>query len=145
MGVLVFDNGSIATVEGTVNVYPQNLEETLYLFGEKGTVKLGGKSCNAIDVWSFSNTEEKDTENVNFFEETSNVYGNGHISLYKDMIESIIDNHQPYVNATDGKNALEVVLSIYKSQLSEKAVILPLTDFGSDSMKDFFKKQEVNK
>ncbi len=41
-------------MEGTTNVYPQNLEETLYLFGEKGTVKAGGTSVNVIEEWNFS-------------------------------------------------------------------------------------------
>ena len=94
MAVIQFKNGAIATVEGTTNVYPKNLEETLYLFGEKGTVKLGGKSTNAIDVWEFEDsTEEEKKENTGFFEETSNVYGNGHTSLYHDMIESIEKDH----------------------------------------------------
>ena len=44
MAVVKFKNGAIATIEGTTNVYPKNLEETLYIFGEKGTVKIGGTS-----------------------------------------------------------------------------------------------------
>ena len=51
MAVVKFKNGAVGTIEGTTNVYPQNLEESLYLFGEKGTVKLGGKSTNNINVW----------------------------------------------------------------------------------------------
>ena len=51
MAVVTFKNGAIATIEGTTNVYPKNLEETLYIFGEKGTVKIGGTSTNNIDVW----------------------------------------------------------------------------------------------
>ena len=54
MAVVKFQNGAVATIEGTTNVYPKNLEETLYLFGENGTVKLGGKSTNNIDVWDFA-------------------------------------------------------------------------------------------
>lgn len=54
MAVVKFKNGAIATIEGTTNVYPKNLEETLYIFGEKGTVKIGGTSTNNIDVWDFA-------------------------------------------------------------------------------------------
>ena len=54
MAVVTFRNGAVATVEGTVNVYPRNLEESLYLFGETGTVKIGGTSTNNIDVWDFA-------------------------------------------------------------------------------------------
>ena len=49
VAVVKFKNGAIGTIEGTTNVYPQNLEETLYIFGENGTVKVGGKSTNTID------------------------------------------------------------------------------------------------
>ncbi|MEG2407123.1 MAG: Gfo/Idh/MocA family oxidoreductase, partial [Clostridiales bacterium] len=65
MAVLQFKNGAVATIEGTTNVYPQNLEETLYLFGESGTIKLGGKSTNAIDVWDLAdaNAAEKAENN----------------------------------------------------------------------------------
>ena len=54
VAVLTFADGSVATVEGTSNVFPRNLEETLYLFGESGTAKLGGTSTNEIDVWDFA-------------------------------------------------------------------------------------------
>lgn len=134
MAVIKFKNGSIATVEGTTNVYPQNLEETLYLFGEKGTVKLGGKSTNNIDVWDFADETEADQENKGLEEATSNVYGNGHTSLYADMIEAIKQGRRPYVDAYAGKNALELVLAIYKSQKEGRAVKLPLTEFASADM-----------
>lgn len=124
----------MATIEGTTNVYPQNLEETLYLFGEKGTVKIGGKSTNNIDVWNFSDETEADQVNKGLEEETSNVYGNGHTSLYADVIEAIQCNRAPYVDAYAGRNALELVLAIYKSQKEGRAVKLPLDDFASLDM-----------
>jgi len=134
MAVIKFKNGAIATVEGTTNVYPQNLEETLYLFGEKGTVKIGGKSTNNIDIWEFSDETDKDKLKKSLYETTSNVYGNGHINLYADMIDAIEKGRAPYVDAYAGKNALEVVLAIYKSQKDGKAIKLPLTDFASIDM-----------
>ena len=54
VALVKFKNGSYGIIEGTTNVFPQNLEETLYLFGEKGTVKIGGKSVNTIDEWVFN-------------------------------------------------------------------------------------------
>lgn len=134
MAVVKFKNGAIATIEGTTNVYPQNLEETLYLFGEKGTVKLGGKSTNNIDVWDFADETEDDNKNKGLEEATSNVYGNGHTSLYADMIDAIRTDRKPYVDAVAGRNALELVLAIYKSQKEGKAVKLPLTSFASTDM-----------
>lgn len=134
MAVVKFKNGAVATIEGTTNVYPQNLEETLYLFGENGTVKIGGKSTNNIDVWDFADETEADQVNKGLEEQTSNVYGNGHTSLYADVIDAIQNDRTPYVDAEAGKNALELVLAIYKSQKEGKAVKLPLTEFASTDM-----------
>lgn len=138
LAVLKFKNGAVATIEGTVNVYPKNLEETLYVFGEKGTVKLGGTSCNNIDVWQFDSSEESDKHKIGYHEVTSNVYGNGHTSLYKDMIEAIQNNRNPYIDAFAGRDALEVVLAIYKSQMTGMPVKLPLNDFSSEDLKGLF-------
>ena len=128
MAVVRFKNGAVGTIEGTTNVYPKNLEETLYLFGENGTVKLGGKSTNAIDVWDFADENEKDSENKGLFEQTSNVYGNGHTSLFADVIDAIENDRAPYVDAHAGRNALELVLAVYKSSFSGKPVKLPMKD-----------------
>ena len=134
MAVVKFKNGAVATIEGTTNVYPRNLEETLYLFGEKGTVKLGGKSTNNIDVWDFADETELDEKNKGLEEQTSNVYGNGHTSLYADVIDAIQNDRKPYVDAVAGRNALEMVLAIYKSQKEGVPVKLPLSDFSSEDM-----------
>jgi len=134
MALVKFKNGSIATIEGTTNVYPQNLEETLYVFGENGTVKLGGKSTNAIDVWDFADEDDTDVENKGFFEDTNDVYGNGHTSLYADVIDAIKNDRLPYVDAVAGKAALELVLAVYKSQKEGKPVQFPLKDFACSDM-----------
>lgn len=134
MAVVSFKNGAIATIEGSTNVYPQNLEETLYLFGEKGTVKIGGKSTNNIDVWDFADETEADQTNKGLEEPTSNVYGNGHTSLYADVIEAIETHRKPYVDAVAGRNALEMVLAIYKSMKTGQPVKLPLKEFASTDM-----------
>lgn len=136
--VVKFKNGAVATIEGTTNVYPQNLEETLYLFGETGTVKLGGKSTNNIDIWQFADEAEDDKKKKGLQEATSNVYGNGHTSLYADVIDAIQKDREPYVNAAAGRNALELVLAVYKSQKEGFPVKLPLKDFGTDEMSGMF-------
>ena len=131
MAVVKFKNGAVGTIEGTTNVYPKNLEETLYLFGETGTVKLGGTSTNNIDVWDFAGEDEKDVQNKGLQEATSNVYGNGHTSLFADMIEAIEQDRRPYVDAVAGRNALEMILAIYQSAATGKPVKLPLKDVAS--------------
>ena len=139
MAVVKFKNGAIATIEGTVNVYPKNLEETLYIFGEKGTVKIGGTSTNNIDVWDFADETDQDAENKGLKEATSNVYGNGHTSLFRDVIEAIRDDRDPYVDAVAGRNALEMVLAIYKSRKEGRPVKLPLEDFSTLDMVGTFR------
>lgn len=138
MACVKFTDGSLATIEGTTNVYPKNLEECLYLFGEKGTVKIGGTSTNDIDVWDFSDETEDDQQNKGLKEQTSNVYGNGHTALYSDMEQAILNDRDPYVDAVAGRNALEMVLAIYKSQKTGLPVKLPLEDFASVEMSGEF-------
>lgn len=138
MAVVKFKNGAIATIEGTTNVYPRNLEETLYVFGEKGTVKIGGKNTNNIDVWDFADETDIDQQNKGLKEVTSNVYGNGHTSLFADMIDAIKNDRKPYVDAHAGKDALELVLAIYMSQKEGFPVRFPLDDFASTDMEGEF-------
>lgn len=138
MAVVKFKNGAVATIEGTTNVYPQNLEETLYVFGENGTVKLGGKSTNNIDVWDFADETDADAGNKSLEEQTSNVYGNGHARLFADVIDAIQTDRVPYVDAYAGRRALELVLAIYKSQKTGEVVQFPVKDFASlDMMGEF--------
>lgn len=134
VAVIKFKNGAVGTIEGTTNVYPKNLEETLYVFGEKGTVKIGGTSTNNIDVWDFADETDEDNQNKGLKEQTSNVYGNGHTSLFADVIDAVKNDRKPYVDAYAGRNALEVVLSIYKSQKTGEPVSMPLKDFASTDM-----------
>lgn len=134
VGVVTFANGAVGTIEGTTNVYPKNLEETLYVFGEEGAAKIGGTSCNNIDVWDFVDECEGDAEARGLKEATSNVYGNGHTALYADMIDAIQNDRAPYVDAVAGRNALEIVLAMYKSQKTGQPVQLPLKDFVSADM-----------
>ena len=109
-----------------------NLEETLYLFGEKGTVKAGGKSVNIIEEWRFSDAlDDADDVKAQFSENPPNVYGFGHTPLYADVIDAIKNDRDPYVTAEDGKQALEMVLAIYKSAAEGKPVKLPLDNVST--------------
>ena len=138
MAVVKFKNGAIGTIEGTTNVYPKNLEETLYVFGENGTVKIGGTSTNNIDVWDFADETEADSKNKGLEEATSNVYGNGHTSLFADVMDAIENDRKPYVDAVAGRNALEMILAIYKSQKTGQPVKLTLENFASTDMEGEF-------
>ncbi|WLR55494.1 Gfo/Idh/MocA family oxidoreductase [Mesobacillus subterraneus] len=135
LALIKFANGSYGVVEGTTNIYPTNLEETLYIFGDKGTVKAGGKSVNIIEEWLFAdNLDNAEEVKEKYQENPPNVYGFGHNPLYADVIDAIKNDREPYVTAEDGRRALELVLAIYKSAAEGKSVKLPLekcstTDF----------------
>ena len=139
LALIKFSNGSYGVVEGTTDVYPHNLEETLYIFGEKGTVKAGGQSVNMIEEWRFSDMLDNAEEVKAMYHETPpNVYGYGHTPLYADMIEAIQNDRDPYVSAEDGKRALELVLAIYKSAAEGTTVKLPLEDCSTLDFKGRF-------
>lgn len=132
LAIVKFKNGSYGLIEGTTNVFPKNLEETLYIFGEKGTVKAGGKSVNNIEEWSFAdNTDVREDVIKQFSENPPNIYGFGHTPLYTDMIGAIKENRAPYVSGEAGRAALELVLAIYKSAATGASVKLPLTKCAS--------------
>lgn len=141
MAIIKFKNGAYGIFEGTVNVYPKNLEETLYIFGSEGTVKAGGKSVNIIEEWQFAD-EKQDAEIIKAenSENPKSVYGFGHNPLYADTIHAIQTHTQPLVDAEAGKNALELVLAIYKSAAEGKPVKFPLEDVASTDFSGRFDK-----
>ena len=129
IAIVKFSNGSYGVIEGTTNVYPRNLEETLYIFGDKGTVKAGGTSDNIIEECRFADNKD-DPEEVKkmYGENPPNVYGYGHTPLYADVIDAIKSGREPYISGEAGRRALELVLAIYKSAAEHRPVKLPLTD-----------------
>ncbi len=134
-----FKNGAYGIIEGTTDVYPKNLEETLYLFGQKGTVKAGGESVNRIEEWRFSDyLDEADEIKKEFAENPPNVYGYGHTPLYADMVDAIKNDREPYVNGEAGRRALELVLAIYLSASKGEIVKLPLKQCSTEDFNGRF-------
>lgn len=127
LAIIRFKNGSYGLIEGTTNIFPKNLEETLYLFGEHGTVKVGGTSVNRIEKWAFADRPESEADVITAFQDNPpNVYGFGHTPLYADVIAAIAEHRQPYVDAYAGRRALELILAIYESAAGGQPVKLPL-------------------
>lgn len=118
-----FKNGAIGNVEGTVCVYPRNLEETLTILGEKGTVVIGGSALNQVLVWQFAD-EQDDLAQVQ--QECNNdiesVYGWGHTPLYADMIDSIQQDREPLINGPEGKKGMSIILHAYQSSRLQQRV-----------------------
>lgn len=141
MGIALirFKNGSYGIIEGTTDVFPRNLEETLYIFGEKGTVKAGGEAVNIIDEWRFADHLDDPAEVIKECHELPpNVYGFGHSKLYADVIEAIREDRPPYVDGLAGRRALELVLGIYQSAAAGNIVKFPLPQCSTLDFKGRF-------
>ncbi|MDI3472572.1 MAG: UDP-N-acetyl-2-amino-2-deoxyglucuronate dehydrogenase [Thermotogaceae bacterium] len=136
IAIIRFANGSYGIIEATSNVYPKNLEETLSIFGEKGTVVIGGLAVNRIEVWRFPQEDSHPFMNL---PDPETVYGSGHIHIYKDFHEAISKDRKPYIDGREGKKAVEIILGIYKSQLENTAVSFPV-EFDTKLMKNFFER-----
>lgn len=131
-----FNNGAIGNVEGTVCIYGKNLEETLTIIGENGIVSIGGLAVNKIETWKFKdNLDCEESVKKECDEDVDCVYGNGHSLLYKDMIDSIVNNREPYINGAQGKKAMEIILAAYLASKQEKRVAFPLENIASVDFK----------
>jgi len=131
VGIVKFENGAVGIIEGTSNVYPKNLEETLAVFGEKGTVVIGGLAVNRILTWKF---EGEDSHPFMNLADPQTVYGQGHVPLYRDFINAIAENREPYITGREGMKALEIILGIYQSSLENRPIEFPV-EFSTQEMK----------
>ncbi len=122
-----FKNGAIGTMAVTMLTYPKNLEGSITILGEKGTVKIGGVAVNKIEHWDFKDKNEQDESDVydaNY--ETDNVYGNGHIPYYENMIKSLNNEEEAICDGHEGLKTLELICAAYKSSSTNKVIKLPL-------------------
>jgi len=139
IALIRFKNGAYGIIEGTTNIYPSNLEETLNIFGERGTVKTGGHSVNIIEEWLFADQEDDSaTVKAQYHENPPNIYGFGHKPLYADMIDAIESKRKPYVDAQAGRRALELVLGIYMSAAKGQPIKFPLEKSKTTDFSDRF-------
>ena len=141
--IVRFKNKAIGNIEGTVCVYPQNLEETLTVIGEKGTVVIGGLALNKIKVWNFEDQKEslEEVQQKND-SEISNVYGKGHTPLYNNFINSIKNDTIPLIDGYEGKRSLSIVLMAYKSQKYSRIINYNEgLNISSEDFKNMFEKK----
>ena len=140
--IIEFKSGAVGIIEGSADIFPENLNETLSIFGEKGSVVIGGLSVNKMETWRFSDSGIKgDVEEKMLNPNEKNpptVYGYGHTALFKDFINAVETGREPAVSGEDGKKSLEIILAIYKSQKTKKPVDLPC-NFSTLDMKGYFR------
>ena len=141
--IVEFKSGAVGIIEGTADIFPANINETLSIFGEKGSVVIGGLAVNKLETWRFADAQlVGDTEervlNPNE-KDPPTVYGFGHTALFENFIDSIETDSEPLVSGENGRKALEIILAIYKSQKTGNPVDLPC-DFSTLDMKGIFDK-----
>lgn len=119
-------NGALGSMSVTMLTYPKNLEGSITILGEKGTVRVGGLAVNDIQVWEFDEPREydKQIEEANY--ETTSVYGFGHPLYYKNMVDVLRGEAEPETDGREGLKSLEVLIASYLSARDGKPVSLPL-------------------
>lgn len=131
-----FKNGALGNAEGTICVYPSNLEETLTIIGETGVAVIGGLAVNRIQTWRFADGLDSEEQVIaEYSGSVDTVYGNGHSPLYKDFIDAVRNDRKPYIDGTDGKKAVEIILAAYKSSAEGKRISYPVGKVASIDFK----------
>jgi len=119
-------SGTLGTLGVTMLTYPKNLEGSITILGENGTVKIGGTAVNKIEKWEFKDENKYDLEVANSSYENDNVYGKGHYPYYENMINSIKNDEKAICTGDDGLKSLELLEASYKSAIEEKVIRIPL-------------------
>ena len=120
-------SGALGSINVTMLTYPKNLEGSITILGEKGTVKLGGVAVNQIEHWDFAEPDpEDDAKWRDASYQTSSVYGLGHGLYYDNVIRALRGEAAPETDGREGLRSLELLVAIYQSARGGTRVGLPL-------------------
>jgi len=119
-------NGALGSMAVTMLTYPKNLEGSITILGDKGSVKVGGVAVNDIQLWDFDDEKDYDKDVVNANYETTSVYGFGHPLYYKNVIEVLRGEAEPETDGREGLKSLELLIAAYLSARDGKTISLPL-------------------
>ena len=123
---LKWRNGALGWMAVTMLTYPKNLEGSITILGEKGSVKVGGLAVNKIEWWHFSDKDDNDDEVEKANYETNSVYGFGHLPYYENMLKTIKGESRFVCKGTDGLKSLEILIAAYRSSRDGSTIHLPL-------------------
>lgn len=122
---LRFKNGALGVIEATTAARPKDLEGSISVLGEKGTVEISGFAVNKMKVWDFVQPEAGDEEvREKYSVNPPNVYGFGHQAYYEHVVDGILNNKQHIVDGLVGRKSLELISAIYESVETGKEVHL---------------------
>jgi UDP-N-acetyl-2-amino-2-deoxyglucuronate dehydrogenase len=126
VAVLKFRSGALGVIEVTMLTYPRNLEGSITLLGEKGTVKIGGTAVNKVEHWSFADYDDDDKLIEAAATNPPTVYGFGHEAYYRNVLSVLRGQAKPDTDGRAGRKSLELILGIYESAKTGRDVPLPL-------------------
>jgi UDP-N-acetyl-2-amino-2-deoxyglucuronate dehydrogenase len=124
--ILKFRNGALGVLEVTMLTYPRNLEGSITIIGETGTVKIGGTAVNKVEHWQFSTYDDDDKLIDQAATNPPNVYGFGHQGYYRNVLAVLRGEAAPDTDGRSGRKSLELILGIYEAAKTGHEVPLPL-------------------
>jgi len=119
-------SGTLGSMSVTMLTYPKNLEGSITILGERGTVRVGGVAVNDIQLWQFDEPKDYDTQIESANYETTSVYGFGHPLYYKNVIDVMRGESEPETDGREGLKSLELLIAAYLSARDGKQISLPL-------------------
>jgi UDP-N-acetyl-2-amino-2-deoxyglucuronate dehydrogenase len=119
-------NGALGSVNVTMLTYPKNLEGSITVLGEKGTVRIGGVALNEIQHWEFAEPNEDDETIQEASYQTTSVYGFGHGQYYENVIKVLRGEAEPETDGREGLKTLEVLVAAYLSARDGRRIALPM-------------------
>lgn len=119
-------SGALGSMNVTMLTYPKNLEGSITILGEKGTVRIGGMAVNEVQHWEFADADPDDAKVKDASYETTSVYGFGHPLYYDNVIKVMRGEAEPETDGREGLKSLEVIIATYLSARDGKRVGLPL-------------------
>ena len=125
VAVVTFANGAIGVIEATNATRPKDLEGSLSILGEKGTVEIGGFAVNEMKVWQFEDSLPGDEDVLNTYRQNPpDVYGFGHVAYYRHVVNCLKDGSPALVDGLEGRKSLELISAIYESIETNREVPL---------------------
>ena len=119
-------NGALGSVNVTMLTYPRNLEGSITVLGERGTVRIGGVAVNQVEQWEFDEPLPEDATVQEASYATTSVYGFGHPLYYDNVIKVLRGEAEPETDGREGLKSLEVLIAAYMSARDGRRVALPL-------------------
>ncbi|MBC8384442.1 MAG: Gfo/Idh/MocA family oxidoreductase [Candidatus Cloacimonetes bacterium] len=126
VGLIRFRNNALGVIEVTMNTFPKNMEGSITIMGENGTVKIGGIAVNKIEHWEFRDYDDDDKLIEQTATDPKSVYGFGHTGYLRNVVAALLDSVTPDIDGREGRKSLELILAMYESAKRGKRIALPL-------------------